>query len=168
VGGITAGGYPDQSKGGVDSNVVGPGFNEFAEPGVAGCPNAATFVGTTKVGVSIGRSSGTTFGSLYTTAGTWGGALAAPVLGQAGTATNTTGWYGDYFAAAPSPARPTSSGRPVRTAERPAARSSGTPRRAGQGFVVAQTASKDGGAATPIDGRVDKEAGGTARARRKP
>jgi len=64
---------------------------------------AATFVGTTKVGVSIGRSSSTTFGSLYTTAGTWGGTLAAPVLVQAGTAKNTTGRYGDYFAAAPQP-----------------------------------------------------------------
>jgi hypothetical protein len=64
---------------------------------------AATFVGTTKVGVSIGRSSSTTFGSLYTTAGTWGGTLAAPVLVQAGTATNTTGRYGDYNAAAPQP-----------------------------------------------------------------
>ena len=65
---------------------------------------AATFVGTTtNVGVSIGRSSSTTFGSLYTTAGTWGGTLAAPVLVKAGTATNTTGRYGDYNAAAPQP-----------------------------------------------------------------
>jgi hypothetical protein len=64
---------------------------------------AATFVGTTNVGVSIGRSSSTTFGGLYTTAGTWGGTLAAPVLIQAGTATNTTGRYGDYNAAAPQP-----------------------------------------------------------------
>lgn len=64
---------------------------------------AATFVGTTGVGVSIGRSSSTTFGSLYTTAGTWGGTLAAPVLVKAGTAANTTGRYGDYYAAAPQP-----------------------------------------------------------------
>jgi hypothetical protein len=64
---------------------------------------AATFVGTSNVGVSIGRSSSTTFGSLYTTAGTWGGALAAPALVQAGTAKNTTKRYGDYFAAAPQP-----------------------------------------------------------------
>jgi hypothetical protein len=64
---------------------------------------AATFVGTTQVGVSVGRSSSTTFGSLYTTAGTWGGTLAAPVLVQAGTAKNTTTRYGDYFAAAPQP-----------------------------------------------------------------
>ena len=64
---------------------------------------AATFVGTSKVGVSIGQSSSTTFGSLYTTAGTWGGTLAAPVLVEAGTAKNTTGRYGDYFAAAPQP-----------------------------------------------------------------
>jgi len=64
---------------------------------------AATFVGTTEVGVSIGRSSSTEFGSLYTTAGTFGGALAAPVLVKAGTATNTTKRYGDYFAAAPQP-----------------------------------------------------------------
>ena len=45
AGGITAGGCPDQGKGGVDSNVVGLGFNEFSESGVAGCPNAATFQG---------------------------------------------------------------------------------------------------------------------------
>jgi len=64
---------------------------------------AATLVGTGTVGVSIGQSSGTTFGSLYTTAGTWGGTLAAPVLVKAGTATNTTGRYGDYNAAAPQP-----------------------------------------------------------------
>jgi hypothetical protein len=64
---------------------------------------AATFVGTSTVGVSIGRSSSTTFGSLYTTAGTWGGALAAPVLVKAGTAKNTTTRYGDYNAAAPQP-----------------------------------------------------------------
>ena len=64
---------------------------------------AATFEGNTDVGVSIGRSSSTTFGSLYTTAGTWGGTLAAPVLVQAGTAKNTTGRYGDYNAAAPQP-----------------------------------------------------------------
>ena len=64
---------------------------------------AATFVGTSTVGVSVGRSSSTTFGSLYTTAGTWGGALAAPALVQAGTAKNTTKRYGDYFAAAPQP-----------------------------------------------------------------
>jgi hypothetical protein len=64
---------------------------------------AATFEGSGNVGVSIGRSSSTTFGSLYTTAGTWGGTLAAPVLVQAGTAANTTGRYGDYFAAAPQP-----------------------------------------------------------------
>ena len=64
---------------------------------------AATFVGTSTVGVSVGRSSSTTFGSLYTTAGTWGGALAAPVLVKAGTAPNTTTRYGDYFAAAPQP-----------------------------------------------------------------
>jgi hypothetical protein len=64
---------------------------------------AATFVGTTEVGVSIGRSSSTAFGSLFTTAGTWGGALAAPVPVKAGTATNTTNRYGDYFAAAPQP-----------------------------------------------------------------
>src|SRR5215469_7020287 len=63
---------------------------------------AATFVGTTTVGVSIGRSSSTTFGSLLTTAGTFG-ALAAPVLVKAGTATNTTKRYGDYNAAAPQP-----------------------------------------------------------------
>jgi hypothetical protein len=64
---------------------------------------AATFVGTSTVGVSVGRSSSTTFGSLYTTAGTWGAALAAPVQVKAGTAANTTGRYGDYFAAAPQP-----------------------------------------------------------------
>src|SRR5260370_1845035 len=64
---------------------------------------AATFEGNTDVGVSVGRSSSTTFGSLYTTAGTWGGALATPVLVQAGTAKNTTGRYGDYNAAAPQP-----------------------------------------------------------------
>jgi hypothetical protein len=64
---------------------------------------AATFEGSGNVGVSIGRSSSTTFGSLYTTAGTWGGTLAAPVLVKAGTATNTTTRYGDYFAAAPQP-----------------------------------------------------------------
>jgi hypothetical protein len=45
AGGITAGGCPDQGKGGVDKNVVGLGFNEFSESGVAGCPNAATFQG---------------------------------------------------------------------------------------------------------------------------
>ena len=43
VGGITAGGCPDQGKGGVDNNVVGLGFNEFSATGVPGCPNAATF-----------------------------------------------------------------------------------------------------------------------------
>jgi hypothetical protein len=64
---------------------------------------AATFVGTTEVGVAIGRSSSTTFGSLYTTAGTWGGGLAAPVRVKAGTAANTTGRYGDYFVATPQP-----------------------------------------------------------------
>ena len=64
---------------------------------------AATFAGTSNVGVSIGRSSSTTFGSLYTTAGTWGGALAAPKLVKAGTAKNTTKRYGDYNAAAPQP-----------------------------------------------------------------
>jgi hypothetical protein len=64
---------------------------------------AATFAGTSTVGVSVGRSSSTTFGSLFTTAGTWGGALAAPVQVKAGTATNTTKRYGDYFAAAPQP-----------------------------------------------------------------
>jgi hypothetical protein len=64
---------------------------------------AATFAGTNNVGVSIGRSSSTTFGSLYTTAGAWGAALAAPKLVKAGTATNTTKRYGDYFAAAPQP-----------------------------------------------------------------
>jgi hypothetical protein len=64
---------------------------------------AATFVGTANVGVSIGRSSSTAFGTLYTTAGTWAGTLAAPVLIKAGTATNTTGRYGDYNAAAPQP-----------------------------------------------------------------
>jgi hypothetical protein len=64
---------------------------------------AATLVGTGTVGVSIGRSSSTTFGSLYTTAGTWGGTLAAPKLVKAGTATNTTTRYGDYNAAAPQP-----------------------------------------------------------------
>src|SRR5690348_16233704 len=45
AGGITAGGCPDQGKGGVDSNVVGLGFNEFSESGVAGCPKVATFQG---------------------------------------------------------------------------------------------------------------------------
>jgi hypothetical protein len=64
---------------------------------------AVTFVGTTDVGVSIGRSSSTAFASLYTTAGTWGSTLVAPVLVKSGTATNTTGRYGDYFAAAPQP-----------------------------------------------------------------
>jgi hypothetical protein len=64
---------------------------------------AATFVGTGTVGVSIGRSSSTAFGSLYATAGTWGAALAAPVLVKAGTAKNTTKRYGDYNAAAPQP-----------------------------------------------------------------
>ena len=64
---------------------------------------AATLIGTGTVGVSIGQSSGTTFGSLYTTAGTWGGTLAAPKLVKAGTATNTTTRYGDYYAAAPKP-----------------------------------------------------------------
>jgi hypothetical protein len=64
---------------------------------------AATFEGNGDVGVSIGRSSSTTFGSLYTTAGTWGGTLAAPKLVQAGTAKNTTTRYGDYNAAAPQP-----------------------------------------------------------------
>ena len=64
---------------------------------------AATFVGTSDVGVSIGRSSSTAFGSLYTTAGTWGKALAASVRVRAGTASNTTGRYGDYNAAAPQP-----------------------------------------------------------------
>jgi hypothetical protein len=64
---------------------------------------SATFVGTTTVGVAIGRSSSTTFGGLYTTAGTWGGGLAAPVRAKAGTATNTTNRYGDYFVAAPQP-----------------------------------------------------------------
>ncbi len=64
---------------------------------------AATLVGTGTVGVSIGRSSSTTFGSLYTTAGTWGGTLAAPALVRAGTAANTTTRYGDYNAAAPQP-----------------------------------------------------------------
>ena len=64
---------------------------------------AATFVGTSTVGVSVGRSSSTAFGALYTTAGAWGGALAAPVQVKRGTAANTTGRYGDYFAAAPQP-----------------------------------------------------------------
>jgi hypothetical protein len=65
---------------------------------------AATFVGTSgTVGVSVGRSSSTAFGSLYTTAGTWGGTLASPKQVKAGTATNTTGRYGDYNAAAPQP-----------------------------------------------------------------
>ena len=64
---------------------------------------AATFAGTSTVGVSVGRSSSTTFGSLYTTAGAWGGVLAAPVQVKAGTAANTTKRYGDYFAAAPQP-----------------------------------------------------------------
>lgn len=64
---------------------------------------AATFVGTGKVGVSVGRSSSTTFGGLYTTAGTWGKALAAPKLVKAGTAANTSNRYGDYNAAAPQP-----------------------------------------------------------------
>jgi len=64
---------------------------------------AATFAGTSNVGVSIGRSSSTTFGSLYTTAGSWGGTLAAPKLVKAGTAKNTTKRYGDYNAAAPQP-----------------------------------------------------------------
>src|SRR5262249_14517372 len=64
---------------------------------------AAALVGPGTVGVSIGRSSSTTFGSLFTTAGTWGGTLAAPVLVKAGTATNTTTRYGDYNAAAPQP-----------------------------------------------------------------
>jgi hypothetical protein len=64
---------------------------------------AATLVGAGEVCVSIGRSSSTTFGSLLTTAGTWGGTLAAPALVKAGTATNITGRYGDYFAAAPQP-----------------------------------------------------------------
>ena len=45
AGGITAGGCPDQGKGGVDSNVVGLGFNEFATSGVPGCPSSATFEG---------------------------------------------------------------------------------------------------------------------------
>ena len=53
--------------------------------------------------MSVGQSSSTAFGALYTTAGTWGGTLAAPVQVQAGTATNTTKRYGDYFAAAPQP-----------------------------------------------------------------
>jgi hypothetical protein len=64
---------------------------------------AATLVGTGEVCVSVGRSSSTTFGSLFTTAGTWGGTLAAPVQVQAGTAANTSGRYGDYNAAAPQP-----------------------------------------------------------------
>lgn len=64
---------------------------------------AATFLGTSTVGVSVGRSSSTTFGSLYTTAGKWGGTLTAPVQVKAGTAANTTKRYGDYFAAAPQP-----------------------------------------------------------------
>jgi hypothetical protein len=64
---------------------------------------AATLIGSGTVCVSIGRSSSTTFGSLLTTAGTWGGALAALALVQAGTASNTTGRYGDYNAAAPQP-----------------------------------------------------------------
>ena len=65
---------------------------------------AATFVGTSNVGVSIGRSSSTTFGSLYTTAGTFGGtSRGAEALVKAGTAKNTTKRYGDYNAAAPQP-----------------------------------------------------------------
>jgi hypothetical protein len=64
---------------------------------------AATFVGTTTVSVAIGRSSPTTFGSLFTTAGTWGAGLAGPVRVKAGTVANITGRYGDYFAATPQP-----------------------------------------------------------------
>jgi len=64
---------------------------------------AATILGTNTVAVSIGQSSSSTFGSLYTTAGTWGLALAGPVQVQAGTAKNTTGRYGDYFAVAVQP-----------------------------------------------------------------
>jgi hypothetical protein len=64
---------------------------------------SATLIGTGTVAMSVGRSSSTTFGSLYTTAGTWGGALASPVRVKAGTAANTSGRYGDYFLAAPQP-----------------------------------------------------------------
>ena len=64
---------------------------------------SATLIGSGTVVMAVGRSSSTTFGSLYTTAGTWGGALATPVRVKAGTAANTTGRYGDYFVAAPQP-----------------------------------------------------------------
>jgi hypothetical protein len=64
---------------------------------------AATFIGTATVGVAIGRSSPTTFGSLYTTAGTWGANLAGPLHLKAGTVANITGRYGDYFVATPQP-----------------------------------------------------------------
>jgi len=64
---------------------------------------AATLIGNGTVCVAIGRSSSTTFGSLLTTAGTFGGALGALALVKAGTASNTSKRYGDYFAAAPQP-----------------------------------------------------------------
>ena len=62
---------------------------------------AATFAGK-NVGVAVG-SSGPTLPSLNATAGPWGQALAAPAVVAAGTATNVTGRYGDYFAASPQP-----------------------------------------------------------------
>jgi hypothetical protein len=64
---------------------------------------AATFIGTGTVAVSIGRSTSTTFGSLYTTAGTWGANMAGPLHLKAGNVANITGRYGDYFAATPQP-----------------------------------------------------------------
>src|SRR5262249_52268746 len=51
AGGITAGGCPDQGKGGVDNNGVGLGFNEFAVTGTPGCPRAGTFRGAGPEGV---------------------------------------------------------------------------------------------------------------------
>lgn len=63
---------------------------------------AATFVGT-NVGVSVGSSSSTVFPGLDATAGPWGQAFAAPVVVASGTAKNTSGRYGDYFAASPQP-----------------------------------------------------------------
>jgi hypothetical protein len=64
---------------------------------------AATVLGTNTVAVSIGQSTSSTFGSLFTTAGKWGQALASPVQVKAGTAKNTTTRYGDYFAIAVQP-----------------------------------------------------------------
>jgi hypothetical protein len=61
---------------------------------------AASITSANNVVVTFAHSSSTIFPALMASAGAIGGAFAAPITAKAGTAANTTGRYGDYFAVA--------------------------------------------------------------------